>query len=417
MKAVGNTPLIRAKSIEKHLGIGEIYIKLEGNNPSGHKYARIARVLIKDALSRGQSAICVDGTYAYICSVRHFAQEAGLEVCIPLFKSERWKQNALFKAHLVDFKAQSDSDRMESLRAFAAKKNIYLALEGSTQTHVSQMAMEALTEEIIHRLDGRVDTLFLQWHFGYTLTSVYNVYLKHWMREDVERFPRFMCAFNMPINGVKPDAVLQEEALRVSDEIQAETFDISPEHLKQAVYLLRRYEHLKVSEQEAYAFAAFLQAQTSLQQGVHVIVLNDAKSMIEIEAIEDDRLHSRESLIQMTRQWLKPYKDSEMETGEALDNALEKGFVLTAVRNERLEGICIIVNLGFEVFIPKYHLAYIGTDGSSKGRGVASALIEQALEVTEGNLSLHVDLDNKRAKKLYEQYGFEHCYNRMIYKK
>ena len=123
-----------------------------------------------------------------------------------------------------------------------------------------------------------------------------------------------------------------------------------------------------------------------------------------------------DDLIKMTTSWLVEYRDSTLETREAIENAVSKGFVLLASRNEIYEGICVIVDIGFDVFIPKYHLAYIGTSDKIKGRGIGSELIQRAIDLTDGNLSLHVDLDNKGAKKVYEKYGFKHLYNRMLYK-
>jgi len=81
-----------------------------------------------------------------------------------------------------------------------------------------------------------------------------------------------------------------------------------------------------------------------------------------------------------------------------------------------VHGICIIVHMGFDDFIPSYHLAYIGVLKGNKGRGVATELINQAIEKTGGNLSLHVDIPNGSAKKLYEKMGFVHTYDRMLYK-
>ncbi len=124
----------------------------------------------------------------------------------------------------------------------------------------------------------------------------------------------------------------------------------------------------------------------------------------------------KEKLIDYTRTWLAQYSDSVLETEEAIQNAMEKGFILLASRNDNYEGICVIVNMGYDHFHPTYHLAYIGTDKNSKGRGVATELIQRALDLTDGKLSLHVDLDNKGAMKLYEKLGFKHFYNRMIYK-
>ena len=120
-------------------------------------------------------------------------------------------------------------------------------------------------------------------------------------------------------------------------------------------------------------------------------------------------------MVKLTRELLVEYSDSVEETEDAIMNAIDKGFILLASRDGVYEGVCIIANLGFKDFIPKYHLAYVGTNKSSKGRGVGTELIQRAIDLTDGNLSLHVDLDNKGAKKLYERLGFKHTYNRMIY--
>ena len=117
----------------------------------------------------------------------------------------------------------------------------------------------------------------------------------------------------------------------------------------------------------------------------------------------------------MIETWLAPYNDSVAETLDAIEKAMKEGFLLIAKRNGEEQGICIIVNMGFDRFISTYHLAYIGVKSGNKGRGVASELIKRAIELTDGNISLHVDLDNKRAKKLYTKMGFVHVYDRMIF--
>ena len=109
------------------------------------------------------------------------------------------------------------------------------------------------------------------------------------------------------------------------------------------------------------------------------------------------------------------FGDPADEIHNALDNAYEKGFVIVAYHNKQIAGISIIVNFGFDKFATKYHLAYIATRRNTKGRGIATEILQKAIQLTEGNLSLHVETYNKRAIKLYEKMGFENCYSRMIY--
>ena len=63
MHLSGQTPLFRAKNLEKHLGIDSIYLKLEGANPTGHKNDRIAESLCKYAKSKGYEKIQRSSSY------------------------------------------------------------------------------------------------------------------------------------------------------------------------------------------------------------------------------------------------------------------------------------------------------------------------------------------------------------------
>jgi len=73
------------------------------------------------------------------------------------------------------------------------------------------------------------------------------------------------------------------------------------------------------------------------------------------------------------------------------------------------------VNLGFEHFASKYHLAYIATNDRIEGSGIATMILNEAVELTEGNISLHVERSNSGAIKLYEKMGFKDYYSRMIH--
>jgi threonine synthase len=134
-----------------------------------------------------------------------------------------------------------------------------------------------------------------------------------------------------------------------------------------------------------------------------------------VQQLEDFNDLTKMELLDYVDNYLDRYSDSKTEAVEAIEQALENGFILTAKREDEIDGVCIIVHMGFEDFIPTYHLAYIGINPNSKGRGIGSELIKEAINLTNGKISLHVDLDNKNAKRLYKKMGFKHVYDRMIY--
>ncbi len=436
----GRTPLLRAKKLEDLLDVGEIYLKMEGNNPTGHKHDRVAEVIIKDAQAHGYNQLLVNGSMTYVKSVVYMAQQNDMKVVVPLFKNERWKKTQCQGAEVIDFRNEKVELPIVFLKSYAESHQYYLSVQGVSQKHLSQMVLEEMAEEIVNKLTC-VSSIFTQLSFGYTMTSLYNVVLKQWMKGNYDALPMLSAGTWESGNDIYAEYLKRyqiqsdslgeipenlhynrttvETTLQAIDEASGEIIPIQKQALKEAKKKIKKIENVEISENEAYGLAAFFEMveQGKLKKGTHVIVLNDGKSQVMVEDIKDFDAVSQPELIAFTRQWLDQYSDSVGETEDAIQNAMDKGHILLAKRHGVYEGICVIVHMGFQRFIPTYHIAYIGTMKSSKGRGVGSELIQKAIELTEGNVSLHVDLDNRSAKKFYEKYGFEHVYNRMIHKR
>lgn len=432
MRKSGRTPLFRARRLEKVLEIGEIFLKLEGANPSGHIYDRITEVLVKDAFVNGFQQILVDGAESYIQSVMFFANLSHLEVKVPLFKQERWKVARLNNTVLLDLRDNKDTYSRLELRDISEKNNMYFACEWDLNNTISHLVLEEMTKECLERMDFQADTISVQLGYGYTLSSIYSGLIKSWVKEELSQLPQLLCdarpswldIFNQlgknAHTGQMPD--IEKNLMKIITETRVDMIDLEEADLKQAISMLREYENVIISRKEAYSMAAFIKKsqqgllKSGRQSGRHLVILNDARSEIEVCDIKSFKEKSKDDFIKMIDTWLAPYNDSIAETLDAIEKAMKAGFLLIAKRNGEEQGICILVNMGFERFIPTYHLAYIGVKSGNQGRGVASELIKRAIELTEGNLSLHVDLDNKRAKKLYSKMGFEHVYDRMIFK-
>jgi threonine synthase len=430
----GKTPLLRARKLEEVLGVKRIYLKLEGSNPSGHKHDRIAEVLIKDLLAQGYDTLVCQGSFNYLKSLIYFARQENVKVVIPVFKYERWKSRYFADEMLLDFRKTKRESASKIVLKYAKDNAYYLAYEGYTNTHISQMVLEELTEEILQGSANPIDDFYIQFGYGYTLTSMYNAMLKSWVNGKIKTFPNIMCGTYLDTdyliaNGDHEDWLSSAQKRSLFDqrlidqsrdalrETHGDIIRVSDELLKESVSLLKRYERVIVTRQEAYAFAAFLKKQREQPETNrnHVIVLNDGISSIRIERIRDFGRHSKETILDYAKTWLAQYSDPTIEMVEAIEQAMQKGYILIASTHDDVEGICVVVHTGFAEFIPTYHLAYIGITKQTKGRGVGTELIKRAIDLTGEKLSLHVDLDNQKAKKLYEKMGFRHVYNRMIY--
>jgi len=427
LKLSGRTPLLRAINLEKKLHVKQIYLKLEGANPTHHKNARIAEVLCKDAIAHKKTTILTDGTNAYLRAIEYFADKNGLKIIIPRFSHETWKTNFFDASLVLDVRKQDKSKKMDYLQHLATTNSYYLAVEGYTNNHVSLMALEELTKEIIKRRE-KIDTVYTQFNHGYTLTSMYNVFLREWI-ENEKSIPKIYCGASLEndleteligddsVSYMQTNHSLLDSSKNTLKESFGKTITVSEEELKEAKKLLRSVEQIKISVENAYPLAAFLSQVKAgnVENGTHIIVLDDARSRMDIEQITDFQSHAKDEILGTVKTYLAEYSDPLIEMNDALNNAIEKGFILLAKQNEIILGVCIIVNTQFDDFIPTYHLAYIGTNMNSKGRGIGTELVKRAVDITEGKLSLHVDLDNRNAKKLYEKMGFKHVYNRMIY--
>jgi threonine synthase len=439
---------MRAKKLEKFLGVEEVYLKLEGANPYGHKFDRVSEVIVKDALNHKKNGLLVDGSDDYINSFIQFCESNELSVKIPLFKNEKWKENSFKNNELfIDFRANKLNNKHELLDNYCKNNNFYNASYQYANRHLSIISLQKIGEEIAEKLGDDINTVFTQLSYGYTVSSLYNGFVNKWVDGDINRYPQiFSCTipkgnaifndykknmemsdledYNIKVNKYTRnlftgEGVLLEDTLRAIRDTEGKIISVDEALLKESVQVLKKQESILLSTEEGYAFAGFykLAKEGKIKNGKHVIVLNDGKSDLELYRVTSFEKYSKETISNWIKEWLQDYSDPIEETEDAVESAIKTGYILLALRNNNPQGVCVVVNLGFKDFIPTYHLGYIGTKEGNKGRGIATELINQMIELTKGKLSLHVDLENKRARKLYEKLGFRTSYYRMIYHK
>lgn len=445
MNISGKTPLMRSKKLEKYFGVKEIYLKLEGSNPFGHKFDRISELIIKDAVNHNKESILVNGSDDYINSVVQFANKYDIETKIPIFEDEEWKLPLFPKESLVDFTHVKNEDIDDAVEQYCEDHNQYNASNGYRNRNLSIIALQHLGEEISDRFPDSVSTVFTQLSYGYTVSSLYNGFLDKWAKGEISTYPQiFSCTIpkgnaifdnykeNMEIEDLAAYDIdvnkytrhlftgrgsLLTDTLRAIHDTDGKIISVNEKLLVEAADLLREIEDISLSTEEAYSFAGFykLAKAGKLSNGRHVIILNDGKSDIDIVNVRDFNTYTKEEISAWIKEWLQDYSDPINETLDAVSEAVKTGYILLALRDNIPQGVCVVVNLGFSDFIPTYHLGYIATKAGNKGRGIATELINEAIDLTDGNLSLHVDFGNERATNLYEKFGFKKSYIRMIY--
>ncbi|WP_306352999.1 GNAT family N-acetyltransferase [Flavobacterium sp. '19STA2R22 D10 B1'] len=117
---------------------------------------------------------------------------------------------------------------------------------------------------------------------------------------------------------------------------------------------------------------------------------------------------------------LQEYGDPQNEINKAIDyslnvtNTTAGGFVLVATIEDKIVGAVVVNETGMKDYIPENILVYIATDEAYRGKGIGKALMQKAMDVSQGNIALHVEPNNP-AIKLYEKLGFTNKYLEMRY--
>lgn len=114
---------------------------------------------------------------------------------------------------------------------------------------------------------------------------------------------------------------------------------------------------------------------------------------------------------------LEEFGDPIEDIENCLDYVNDRGgHVITAKEKEDIFGAVIINKTGMKGYIPENILVYIAVDKKARGHGLGKKLMKRAIEITTGDIALHVEKDNP-ARFLYEKVGFTNPYLEMRYKK
>lgn len=129
----------------------------------------------------------------------------------------------------------------------------------------------------------------------------------------------------------------------------------------------------------------------------------------------------RTDIINFLFEHLEQYGDPKSDIEKCLQYALKEtpsfgGFVLVSYEGDQISGTVIINQTGMKDYIPENILVYIATHRDMRGKGIGKALMHQTIELTKGNIALHVEPDNP-ARFLYEKVGFTSKYVEMRLKK
>jgi threonine synthase len=201
---IGDTPLTRARNIEREVGFRQIYLKFEGANPTGTQKDRLAFAQVIDALRRGFSAITLATCGNYGAAVAFAASLAGLECIIFIPQNYHTKREQEMQQHGARI-IRSDGDYEETViqsRNHAEELEIYDANPGGANTALQLSAYGEIAYEIYDELRDAPAYLALPVSNGTTLAGVYKGFISLYRRGKTSRIPKMIAGSSYGKNPI-----------------------------------------------------------------------------------------------------------------------------------------------------------------------------------------------------------------------
>ena len=201
---VGDTVLVRARNIEREVGLRQIFLKFEGGNPTGTQKDRIAFAQAMDALRRGFDAITMATCGNYGVAMALAASFAGLQcrICIPEnYHTNRIKEMTELGAEIVRVAGDYEKAVVVS-RELAQKNELYDANPGGDNTVTQLRAYGQIAHEIYDELRDAPLALAVPVSNGTTLSGIYRGFLSLYRRGKTSRMPRIIAGSSFRKNPI-----------------------------------------------------------------------------------------------------------------------------------------------------------------------------------------------------------------------
>ena len=303
---VGDTGLNRAKTMEREFGIRQLYIKYEGDNPTGTQKDRIAFAQIYDALRREFHVVSLATCGNYGVAVALAANLAGMEckIYIPeCYQTDRIEEMEALGAQIIRLPG-SYEDVVVRSSELAVENDWYDANPGASNTPLQISAYSLIATEIYEDLGDAPKYCAVPVSNGTLLAGIYRGFVSLYKRGKTSRIPKMIAASSTRKNPIvqsflsgldhcmdlKPEAIKEtkyneplinwhsfdgEEALYALRESQGEAFNISDRKMKEMTSLLAKKEGFKILPAATAGLIALLEMDEKLnfEPGRFVAVL------------------------------------------------------------------------------------------------------------------------------------------------
>ncbi|MFO7996111.1 MAG: threonine synthase [Dehalococcoidia bacterium] len=188
----GDTPLVRSRALEKELGCGELYFKLEGCNPTGSFKDRGMVVAVAKAVESGSQSIICASTGNTSASAAAYGARFGLKtiVIIPKGKIAMGKlaQALAYDAQIVGIKGNFD----QALNIVLALTQKYSVTLVNSLNPYRIEGQKTAAFEIVDDLGDAPDYLFIPVGNAGNITAYWKGFVEYYQAGKAIHTPRMM---------------------------------------------------------------------------------------------------------------------------------------------------------------------------------------------------------------------------------
>ncbi len=188
----GDTPLVRSRTLEKELGCGELYFKLEGCNPTGSFKDRGMVVAVAKAVESGSSSIICASTGNTSASAAAFGARFGLKtiVIIPKGKIAMGKlaQAIAYDATIIAINGNFDQ-ALQIVRSLTEKYPITL-VNSINPNRIEGQKTAAF--EIVDSLGNAPDYVFIPVGNAGNITAYWKGFVEYYRIGKASYAPKMM---------------------------------------------------------------------------------------------------------------------------------------------------------------------------------------------------------------------------------
>lgn len=201
---VGDTGLNRAKTLEREFDLRQLYIKYEGDNPTGTQKDRIAFAQVYDALRREFETVSLATCGNYGVSVALAAQLAGLECVIYIpesYHTDRLQEMSILGAQ-IERMAGSYEEVVRRSSEIAQQQQWYDANPGGVNTPLQITAYSQIAYEIVEELGDAPRFCACPVSNGTLFAGIYRGFVSQYKRGKTSRVPRMVAASSTRKNPI-----------------------------------------------------------------------------------------------------------------------------------------------------------------------------------------------------------------------